>query len=105
MVELPQASVTFQCRTIICLTWPGSVQSGSVSVSVKVTVVVLQVSEPPGVPVAVGLVSAGHSSALSIGKPVKLGGVVSATVMVCVQLAEFMQVSVAIQVRAMVWTM
>src|SRR6266550_451162 len=104
-MKLPQASVTFQVRTITCLTWPGSVQSGAVTVSVEVTVVVPQVSEPPGVPVAATVVSAGHSSVVSSGKAVKVGGVVSLTVIVCGQVAILPVASVAVQVLVMVLSM
>src|SRR5215471_11502253 len=62
----------------------------------------LQVSVAVATPVALVLVSAGHSSTRSGGQ-VMTGLVVSRTVMVWTQLARFAQASVAVQVREMTW--
>src|ERR1043165_5045249 len=60
-----------------------------------------QVSVPVAEPLTATLVSAGHSRVLSAGQLIE-GAVVSTTLMVCVQLAELPQASVAVQVRVMV---
>src|SRR5207249_1732627 len=93
-VLLPQASVAVQVREIILL--PPQVL---VTLSVQVTVTELHVSWAVATPVALVLVSAGHSKVRFVGQVI-VGGVVSRTVMVCTQLALFPQASVAVQVRA-----
>src|SRR5438876_8982151 len=77
---LPQASVTVQVRVITLTTWLE--HAPLVSLSLCVTVPLLQVSVPVGAPVAAGLVSPGHSTVSSAGKFTKLGAVVSLSVMV-----------------------
>src|SRR6266568_1335464 len=83
---LPQASVTVQVRVITLTTWLE--QAPLVSLSLCVTVPLLQVSVPIGAPVAAGLVSPGHSTVASTGKFTKLGAVVSLSVMVGASLAR-----------------
>src|SRR6266581_38573 len=63
-------------------------------------VTALQVSWAVATPVALVLVSAGHSRTTSGGQ-VMTGGVMSRTVMVCTQLALLPHSSMAVQVRAM----
>src|SRR6266849_4267686 len=77
---LPQASVTVQWRVMTLTTW--LTQAPLVSASVWVTVPLLQVSAPVGAPLAVVLVSPGHSTLVLAGKLTKVGAVVSLTVMV-----------------------
>ena len=60
----------------------------------------LQLSEAVASPVAFGSVEAAQSTVASGGQ-VMVGAAVSLTVMVCTQLAELPQPSVAVQVRAM----
>src|SRR5438034_11708824 len=64
----------------------------------------LQVSVPVGDPVAIGLVSPGHSTVASSGKVTKLGAVVSLSVMVWAWLALLPQASVTVQVRVITLT-
>src|SRR5260370_29967843 len=97
LAELPQASVTVQWRVMTLTTW--LTQAPLVSASVWVTVPLLQVSAPVGAPLAVVLVSPGHSTLLSAGKLTKVGAVVSLTVMVWSWLAELPQASVTVQWR------
>src|SRR5438876_856401 len=99
---LPQASVTVQVRVITLTTWLE--QAPLVSLSLCVTVPLLQVSVPVGAPVAAGLVSPGHSTIASAGKFTKLGALVSLTVMVWARLALLPQASVTVQVRVMTLT-
>src|SRR5207247_2845452 len=81
----PQASVTVQVRAITLTTWLE--QAPLVSLSLCVTLALLQVSVPVGAPVAAGLVSPGHSTVASAGKFTKLGALVSLSVMVWAWLA------------------
>src|SRR2546428_745696 len=99
---LPQASVTVQMRVITLTTWLE--QAPLVSLSLCVTVPLLQVSVPVGAPVAGGLVALGHSAVASAGKFTKLGAVVSLSVMVWAWLALLPQASVTVQVRVMTLT-
>ena len=79
-------------------------QAPLVSLSLWVTVPLLQVSVPVGAPVAAGLVSPGHSTVASAGKFTKLGALVSLSVMVWVWLALLPQASVTVQVRVITLT-
>src|SRR6266566_2938661 len=99
---LPQASVTVQVRVITLTTWLE--QAPLVSLSLWVTVPLLQVSVPVGAPVAAGLVSPGHSTVASAGKFTKLGALVSLSVMVWAWLALLPQASVTVQVRVITLT-
>jgi len=92
---LPQASVAVQVREIILL--PPQVL---VTLSLYMTVTELQVSWAVATPVALVLVSAGHSNVRFAGHVI-VGGVVSRTVMVWTQLLLLPHWSVAVQVRAM----
>ena len=65
-------------------------------------VTLLQVSVAVAEPFAAGLVSAPHST-VSLAGQVIVGAVLSLTEIVCVQLEELPQESVAVQVRAIVW--
>src|SRR5206468_4715778 len=85
----PQASVAVQVRT--CTT--GQVP---LLVSAKVNVAVPQVSEAVG---EAKTGTAGHSIVLGPGTALIVGGVVSATLMVCEAVAVWPQASVAVQVR------
>jgi hypothetical protein len=62
----------------------------------------LQSSTAVAVPVSAGAVEAVQSTVLLAGQVIA-GGCVSVTVMVCVQLLELPQLSVAVQVRMMTW--
>src|SRR5687768_3680307 len=62
----------------------------------------LQSSVAVAVPVLLGSVEAEQSIVVSAGQLIT-GGVVSVTLMVCTQLEELPQASVAVQVRVMVW--
>src|SRR5216117_2485653 len=97
VLMLPQASVAFQVRSM-----PGwLVQLAGVPESVKVMVTVWpQLSVAVSLPVLAGAVESPQASTLSAGQ-VMTGGVVSAKVMCCTQLALFWQASVAVQVRSM----
>src|SRR5438093_406219 len=99
---LPQASVTVQVRVITLTTWLE--QAPLLSLSLCVTVPLLQVSVPVGAPVAAGLVSPGHSTVASAGKFTKLGALVSLSVMVWAWLALLPQASVTVQVRVITLT-
>src|SRR6266581_8182988 len=92
---LPQASVAIQVRamTLVAPQW-------LVTESLKLTLTAPQPSWAVATPVALVLVSAGHSST-RFGGQVMTGGVVSRTVMVWMQLLLLPQASVAVQVRAM----
>ena len=65
-------------------------------------VTLVQVSVALAEPVTAGLVSPGHSTTASGGQSIT-GAVVSMTVIVCVQLEALPQLSVAVQVRLIVW--
>src|SRR5438876_12113771 len=99
---LPQASVTVQVRVITLSTWLE--QAPLVSLSLCVTVPLLQVSVPVGAPVAAGLVSPGHSTVAPAGKFTKLGAAVSLSVMVWARLALLPQASVTVQARVITLT-
>src|SRR5437773_7339144 len=99
---LPQASVTVQVRVMTLTTC--FEQAPLVSLSLCVTVPLLQVSVPVGDPVDAGLVSPGHSTVASAGKFTKLGAVFSLRVMVWAWLALLPQASVTVQVRVMTLT-
>src|SRR3989442_953233 len=85
----PQASVAVQVRT--CTT--GQVP---LLLSAKVNVAVPHVSEAVG---EANTGTAGHSIVLGPGTALIVGGVVSATLMVCEAVAVWPQASVAVQVR------
>ena len=101
-VELPQASVAVQVReiTLALLELPQLL----LVESLKRIVTEPQPSVAVATPKAFVVVSAGHCNVTLVGQ-VMIGGVVSRTVMVCVQLALLLQTSVAVQRRAMmeVW--
>src|SRR6266705_1142407 len=90
---LPQASVAVQVRAMT-LAFP----QGVVTASLKRMVTALHESCAVATPVALVLVTAGHSSTRSCGQ-VMVGLVVSRTVMVCTQAMLLPHWSVAVQVR------
>jgi hypothetical protein len=93
LMLFPQASVAVQVRVItLVLPQPGAL------VSAWLIVTSPQVSNPVAVPVVAGLVSPLHSTVAASGK-VRLGAVVSTTVIVWAPLVLFPQASVADQVR------
>src|SRR6266853_3391632 len=103
-------TVIFWTQLIELLHWSEAVQVRRITLvplqpllteSLKRTVTWLHVSWAAATPVALVLVSAGHSSTRS-GGHVRVGLVVSRTVMVWTQLALLPQASVAVQVRAIV---
>src|SRR5262245_41038830 len=80
--KLPDGSVAFQVRVMVTVPpQPATVTSLWVIAGVE------QLSVAVAVPVAAGLVSAGHSSVASGGQLIA-GGVVSTTVIVAVQVAK-----------------
>src|SRR3989442_11128277 len=97
---LPQASVAVQARVITLTTWLE--QAPLVSLSLCVTVPLLQVSVPVGAPVAAGLVS----FFLMIRRPPRSSlfpyTTLFRSVMVWAWLALLPQASVTIQVRVMI---
>ena len=80
---------------------PVWLQLSGVKTSLKVIVVLPQLSDPVAMPVASGNVDIPHST-LASGGQTMLGGVVSTIVMIWVQLVVNPQLSVAVQVRVMV---
>jgi hypothetical protein len=94
---LPQASDAVQVRRITLV-----LPQRFVTESTKPIVVSPQPSRAVATPVELVLVSPGHSIVTFVGQ-IMLGGVVSRTVMVCTQLAEFPHPSIAVQVRAMIF--
>jgi hypothetical protein len=71
--------------------------------SENVTTTALHKSLALARPVLLVEMFAGHSSVIFAGQKVMVGGVVSRTVMVCVQLAALPQASNAVQRRLMVY--
>ena len=61
----------------------------------------MQLSVAVAIPLAVALVSVEHSMVTLAGQDIT-GGVISLTVIVCMQLAVLLQASVALHVRVMV---
>src|SRR5438093_7122401 len=93
----PQASVAFQVRSMPAL----PVQLAGVAASLNVMAgVPPQLSVAVAEPVFAGAVESPQASTLSAGQVIT-GGVVSAKVMCCTQVAIFPQASVAFQVRSM----
>src|SRR5213592_3727004 len=93
VAKLPLSSVAVQVRVMTpVLPQPGA------KVSVWVIVTAPHVSLPVAWPVPAGLVSPVHSTVLSDGT-VRLGLVVSTTVIFCAPLVVLLQASVAVQVR------
>src|SRR5437899_13035772 len=82
---LPQASVTVQVRVITLTTWLE--QAPLVSLSLCVTVPLLQVSVPVGAPVAAGLRSEERRVGKESGPCTTLGALVYMSVMVWLWLA------------------
>ena len=66
----------------------------------EITGLELQLSVAVAIPLAVALVSAEHSMVTLAGHDIT-GGVISLTVIVCMQLAVLLQASVALHVRVM----
>src|SRR5439155_10455633 len=95
LAVLPQASVADQVRAMT-LVAPQLL----VTESLKLRLTEPQPSWAAATPVALVLVSAGHSST-RLGGQVIVGGVVSRTEMVWMQLLRLPQSSMAVQVRAM----
>lgn len=93
LAKFPHASVALQVRLMILV--PPQLL---LTESVKLTVVVLQPSVTVGTPVALVVVTAGHSSTKSGGAMI-VGGVVSRMVINCVPLVVLPQASVARQIR------
>jgi hypothetical protein len=93
--ELPQLSVAVQVRVITKLPAqaPGAVESLKPMLATP-----LQSSVAMAEPVLEGSVEAVQSMVTFIGQP-RVGPVVSVTVIVCVQLEELPQLSVAVHVR------
>src|SRR5438876_12395754 len=79
-------------------------QAPLVSLSLCVTVPLLQVSVPVGAPVAAGLVSPGHSTVASAGKFTNFAALFRFSVMVWAWLALLPQASVTVQVRVITLT-
>ena len=80
---------------------PVWLQLSGVKTSLKVMVVLPQMSDPVAMPVASGEVDIPHSTVASGGQTMA-GGVVSTTVMIWVQVLVNPHSSVAVQVRVMV---
>src|SRR2546428_13879892 len=99
---LPQASVTVQVRVITLTTWLA--QAPLVSLSLCVTVPLLQVSVPVGAPVAAGLVSPGHSTVASAGMFTDTAAIEIFTLTLRASLPILPQASVTVQVRVMTLT-
>src|SRR6266540_1567963 len=95
LVELPQASVAVQVREITFV--PPQLL---LTESLKLMVTEPQPSVPVAVPVALGVVFAGHWSVKLVGAVI-LGGMMSRTVMVWSALRLLPHWSVAVHVRAM----
>ena len=95
VLELPQLSVAVQVRV---MTWlPAQLPAAVTSLCVTLATP-LQSSTAVAVPVSAGTVEAVQSTVLLAGQVI-VGGCVSVTVMVCVQLEALPQLSVAVQVR------
>ena len=101
VLELPQSSVALQVRLIVysCGHPPATVTSVDVMVGVRsqLSVAVAVPLVPPGAVLAV-------HSIVRFGGQVICGGVLSSTKMVCRQVLELPQSSVALHVRLMVYS-
>src|SRR5215216_1113992 len=95
LVALPHESVALQLRSMILV--PPQLL---LTESVNVTVTDPQPSWEVAMRVLLVVVLAGHSSVKLAGR-IKLGGMVSRTVMVCVALVLLPHASVAVHLRAM----
>jgi hypothetical protein len=93
--ELPQLSVAVQVRVI---TESPAHMPGAIESLWPMLATPLQSSVAEAEPVLLGSVESPHSTRKFAGQPM-LGPVVSVTVIVCMQLEELPQLSVAVQVR------
>src|SRR5215216_7134027 len=102
LLELPQSSVARQVRVIVysCGHAPPTVTSVEVIATIRsqLSVAVAVPLDPPGAVLAV------HWIVMFGGQKVMTGGVLSSTTIVCVQLLELPQSSVARQVRVIVYS-
>jgi hypothetical protein len=99
LVLLPQSSVAVQVRVMVFV-----LPQAATSLSLDVIVTLPQASLPVALPVAAGLVSPVHSTVASAGT-VKLGAVVSTTVITWSPLVLLPQSSVAVHVRVIVFVL
>src|SRR6185436_5701425 len=99
LVELPQLSVAVQVRV---MTWLPAQLPGALTSLCVIEATPLQSSVAVAVPVLLGSVEAAQSIVVLAGQTM-VGACVSVTVIVCGQLVELPQLSVAVQVRVMTW--